>query len=112
MVFFRCSHFLISVTHRIKAFIIVLKEDYGCAVQGVCDSLCDMVNQYENEVIPETKPLIQHVLDIKSVLTLGEKLGSGTQGTVYRARFLYGKEVAVKVESRLMNKKKKENFMV
>ena len=111
MVFFRCSHFLISVTHRIKAFIIVLKEDYGGTAQKECDSLCDMVNQYENEVIPETTPLIQHVSDIKSVLTLGEVLGSGSQGTVYYARFLYGKEVAVKVESRSMTKKERENFM-
>lgn len=71
-----------------------------------------MVNQYENEVIPKTKPLIQHVSDIKSVLTLVNELGSGSQGTVYYSRFLYGKEVAVKVESRLMNKKERENFMV
>lgn len=112
MVFFRCSHFLVSVTHRIKAFTVVLKEDYGDKVKSVCDSLCNMVNQYENEVIPKTKPLIQHVSDIKSVLTLVNELGSGSQGTVYYARFLYGKEVAVKVESRSMTKKERENFMV
>ena len=71
-----------------------------------------MVNQYENEVIPETTPLIQHVSDIKSVLTLVNELGSGSQGTVYYARYVYEKEVAVKVENRSMNKKEREYFMV
>lgn len=95
-----CLHCAVWLIHRINGFIAILQADYGDIAATFASDFFKIMNEPKNEIVPETDIIIRHVNDIKSVLSLGDKLGGGAQGSVLQARLLSsGEEVAVKVES-------------
>ena len=95
-----CLHCAVWIMHRIIGFIAILQADYGDIAISFANDFYSMVDETRNEIVPETDIIIRHVDNIKSVLSLGDKLGGGGQGSVFLAKLLSSdKEVAVKVES-------------
>lgn len=94
-----CLHCAVWLIHRINGFITVLQADYVDTAVTFASDLFKIMNEPKNEIVPETDIIIRHVDDIKSVLSLGDKLGGGGQGSVFLAKLLSSdKEVAVKRE--------------
>ena len=94
-----CLHCAVWLIHRINGFIAFLQTDYGDIAISFANEFYNMVDETKNEIVPETDIIIRHVDNIKSVLSLGDKLGGGGQGSVFLATLLSSdKEVAVKRE--------------
>ena len=94
-----CLHYAVWLIHRINGFIAFLQTDYGDIAISFANEFYNMVDETKNEIVPETDIIIRHVDNIKSVLSLGDKLGGGGQGSVFLAKLLSSdKEVAVKRE--------------